>query len=244
MAGEAQKYLVRDPQGNVYGPADAELLREWVSQGRIVPGMAIAPRETREWMEAAEHPTIRDLLEERMRAAADEIVETPQGTADTGRGDAGMMVARPAAPERPAAPVGVPEIPYSSMPRVQNTLGIMSFIFGIAGTVSVFGMCFAVCACIILPVNVLINLTAVVLGIFGGNGADPGRSGGRLCGPGFCGGGGGSGKHDAAGIRDDRWAGGAGQFVLAGTSLKKGRKLPIACDWIMLRPRWPLRRRT
>src|SRR4029079_14218239 len=53
---EGQKYLIRDPQGNVYGPADGALLREWVAQGRIVPGMGIAARETREWVGASGHP--------------------------------------------------------------------------------------------------------------------------------------------------------------------------------------------
>jgi hypothetical protein len=53
---DGQKYLVRDPQGNVYGPADGEMLRAWVREGRIVPGMHVAPRETREWVEVSVHP--------------------------------------------------------------------------------------------------------------------------------------------------------------------------------------------
>ena len=57
-----QMYLVRDPQGNVYGPADAATLREWVGQGRIVAGMHIAPRETREWVEVSQHPVLADLF--------------------------------------------------------------------------------------------------------------------------------------------------------------------------------------
>src|SRR6187401_218745 len=59
---ESPKYLVRDPQGNVYGPADIATLRDWVGQGRIVAGMHIAPRETREWVEVSQHPSLADLF--------------------------------------------------------------------------------------------------------------------------------------------------------------------------------------
>ena len=58
-----QRYLIRDPQGNVYGPADAAMLRAWVREGRIIPGMGVAPQETREWVDAADHPVTAALVD-------------------------------------------------------------------------------------------------------------------------------------------------------------------------------------
>ena len=90
---EGQKYLIRDPQGNVYGPADAVLLREWVAQGRIVPGMAIAPRETREWVEASVHP-------ETARAIAARLAELQAATgAPPGVGQPAEVNEGPSGPE-------------------------------------------------------------------------------------------------------------------------------------------------
>jgi hypothetical protein len=79
--------------------------------------------------------------------------------------DAGMMVVRRPAPTRPVGPAGWPEVGYSTTPAVHNTLGILSFIFGVAGMLSVGGMCMPPCVCVVLPMNGLMDLTAVVLGI-------------------------------------------------------------------------------
>ena len=65
VSESSPKFLVRDQEGHVYGPADEALLREWVQEGRIVVGMAIAPRETREWVDALAHPAVADLLQAR-----------------------------------------------------------------------------------------------------------------------------------------------------------------------------------
>jgi hypothetical protein len=46
--------MVRDPRGNIYGPADAETLRAWVADGRIVAGMQIAPADTDDWVEVSQ----------------------------------------------------------------------------------------------------------------------------------------------------------------------------------------------
>src|SRR4051794_36469993 len=62
MSELTPKYLIRDSQGNVYGPADEAMLRDWVQQGRIVQGMDVAPRETREWIEASQPPAPADLF--------------------------------------------------------------------------------------------------------------------------------------------------------------------------------------
>ena len=63
----SEKFIVRDPQGNIFGPADVDMLRRWVTEGRIVPGMAIAPRNTSDWTEASVHPATADLLQLRIR---------------------------------------------------------------------------------------------------------------------------------------------------------------------------------
>ena len=47
MSENMPRYQVRDPQGNVYGPAEAATLRDWVRQGRIIAGMHIADQLTR-----------------------------------------------------------------------------------------------------------------------------------------------------------------------------------------------------
>jgi hypothetical protein len=175
------KYLVRDQEGHVYGPADEALLREWVQEGRIVAGMAIAPRETREWVDAAAHPAVADLLQARRLALSDSPAPAPGVLASDSAGSVEIpQVSHPAtplpqapsplsAPQRPEPipfqrPSALPEITYTP-PPVHNTLGILSFIFGIAGMTSAVGMCIPFCVCFALPVNGLVNLTAVVLGI-------------------------------------------------------------------------------
>src|ERR1051325_5299127 len=66
------KFIVRDPQGNIYGPADADMLRRWVAEGRIIPGMHIAPRDTTTWTEASVPPITAALLQQRIR----QVMET------------------------------------------------------------------------------------------------------------------------------------------------------------------------
>ena len=61
---QAVQYNVRDSQGNVYGPATADMLRQWVREGRIVAGMSIAPEGTDNWTEVSVHPGLSDLFGE------------------------------------------------------------------------------------------------------------------------------------------------------------------------------------
>jgi Domain of unknown function (DUF4190) len=57
------QYSVRDSYGNTYGPASAELLRQWVREGRIIAGMTIttAGADTG-WTEISTHPAVADLF--------------------------------------------------------------------------------------------------------------------------------------------------------------------------------------
>ena len=142
--GVSGRYLVRDPQGNVYGPADAQMLRAWVAQGRIVAGMAIAAQETREWVPAAEHPAVADLLR---------------------GGGAGAVVPRLVALQYLA--VETPRFGMNSNgPSVRaHPLGILSVVFGVvcllAGCIApvpILGWCIA------LPISGLTAIAAVTLG--------------------------------------------------------------------------------
>jgi hypothetical protein len=163
-----QKYLIRDTQGNVYGPADAALLRDWVAQGRIVAGMFIAERETRQWIEASEHFTVADLLATRLSHPA-------------GKPASAMPVESP-----PAAPVEVQAVPvrqssvvvrvlpatatpadvqpFESQPAPrQNVVGVISLVASLAGAVNVVFMCLPICACVAAPLSGLLEVIAVVL---------------------------------------------------------------------------------
>jgi hypothetical protein len=100
-SGGTQKYLVRDPQGNVYGPADADMLRDWVREGRIVPGMHVAPRETREWVEVTVHPELAGALA--LRAA-----ELGMGVQDLPTGEALGSAPAASSPPPPAPPADAP----------------------------------------------------------------------------------------------------------------------------------------
>jgi len=192
---ETQKYLIRDAQGNVYGPADAALLRDWVGQGRIVAGMFIAERETRQWVEASTHPTVADLLQPKSQprpaqpgppatprpTAVQPKAATPSPSAQP-RPDSGEIELRPAppAPARPSTavptrPAPVPTLAqegqyYSATspagPR-QNVCGLIGFIASLVGAVMVVFACVPFCNCIGLPMSALLEVTAIVLGSIG-----------------------------------------------------------------------------
>jgi hypothetical protein len=67
MPDDAQ-YSVRDAYGNTYGPAPAELLRQWVREGRIIPGMTITLAGTNTgWTEISTHPAVADLFSTTLR---------------------------------------------------------------------------------------------------------------------------------------------------------------------------------
>jgi len=145
-------YLVRDPQGNVYGPADVGTLRQWVSQGRIIAGMHIAARETEEWVEVSTHPALGDLF--------------------TGTGVAQPITPAPTVPQTssvspvvatfPVTPVtDSGGMPVSYAPVQSQTTNIPGLISLIAGLLSVFVICIPFCGCLSSGV---FSLTAIVLG--------------------------------------------------------------------------------
>ena len=139
MSEPTPQYLIRDPQGNVYGPADEAMLRQWVQQGRIVPGMEVALRETRAWIEASQHPAIADLLARPGAAApaaeisappADGPVTNPaEPTASPTPAEPPSPTAAPS-PQEPgpsAAPTTTPvtrQLPLTPLPGVSGTVKV------------------------------------------------------------------------------------------------------------------------
>ncbi len=164
MEDSAQKYLIRDAQGNVYGPADAALLREWVGQGRIVAGMFIAERETRQWVEAAVHPAVADLLRPRQPDPA----AMPTSTKPVNSANPAARVTielRAAAGLAQPVPAPAPDVhayqSTASAPR-HNILGLIAFIASLVGAVNL--MCVPFCACVAMPFSALFEISAVALG--------------------------------------------------------------------------------
>jgi len=141
-------FSIRDAQGNIYGPADAAMLRDWVAQGRIVAGMHIAERGTDAWVEASQHPAIADLL---------------GGSKTASIGNVTVVESMPAAPN--PTPSTQQLMTYESpknSPR--NGLATWAMITGIcAPVISLIG-CVPICGCVFVPLGILCALTAIVLG--------------------------------------------------------------------------------
>lgn len=149
------RYQVRDPQGNIYGPADAAALREWVQQGRIVAGMHIADQADGQWVEVSVHPALADLFQGAVPGAAGAAspvaTVTPVSSMPT-----------PMAVGGPMTPTGDPgTLGYDSQPPRQNVLGLISLI---AGAVGVAGSLCGIACCLGWPLAGILGLTAVVLG--------------------------------------------------------------------------------
>jgi hypothetical protein len=189
---DSQKYMVRDPQGNVYGPADVNLLAQWVVQGRIIPGMYIAPRETGEWAEVSTHPALAHLFsqesapqempptapsgEQALPAAP--LEQAPAPVAEQPPSTPVEQTLSPYAAQTPTSPVSTypvtrvnstsPEpIPYATVGPRQNNPAIISLVLGILAIVaSPFGAMLP-CICVCIP---LVLLAAVGAIIFGGIG--------------------------------------------------------------------------
>jgi len=62
MTNPAQQYVVKDASGSIYGPAPIATLRQWVAQGRIVPGMLMATEGSSDWAAVTSHPQLADLF--------------------------------------------------------------------------------------------------------------------------------------------------------------------------------------
>jgi hypothetical protein len=169
-----QQYLVRDPQGNVYGPADAALLREWVAQGRIVAGMHIAPRETGEWVEVSVHPELAGCFATPAAVpAATEPAVTPTPAREQAPVTSGAATAG-AAP----APAMAPDTYTSYVPQ-ENSQATVSLIAGIVATAGSPLAC--LCGCVGGPVVLAAAVTAIITGIVALNQiqGDPMQAAGR-----------------------------------------------------------------
>ena len=55
MSEMAEEWIVR-VQGKDYGPVDAETLREWKAEGRVLPGNQVRRADVDLWITAAEIP--------------------------------------------------------------------------------------------------------------------------------------------------------------------------------------------
>jgi hypothetical protein len=177
MAGSSgQQYLVRDQEGNVYGPAEAELLRQWAAQGRIVPGMHIAARETGEWVEVSVHPALAGCFQaggnempateepgqaEETKAAV--ATKAPEGAVVelVRQANAGSLttVLGPATREQ--------AVTYASVGPQQNVPAMISLIAGIVAAAGSPVGCVPVCSCLGVPLVGVAALVAIVLGIVG-----------------------------------------------------------------------------
>jgi hypothetical protein len=176
-----QKYLVKDTQGNIYGPADSGMLRQWVLEGRIVAGMWIAEQETRAWMESSQHPAVADMLQVSPAAVTGPPEEPPAPApslpADPGSGPIELLDPAP----RPAPRTGLVGLGAvgesrggigSARPAIldlapatrMNPLGLISFICSLAGLVLSCGVCLPIISCIALPAGVLLQIAGATTG--------------------------------------------------------------------------------
>jgi hypothetical protein len=177
----AQEYLVRDPQGNVYGPAAARLLREWAAQGRIVPGMHIAPKETGEWVEVSVHPALAGCFAAPRASPAGGAesvtpAAAPTAVAGVGAGTPAMAAGPAVGTSQPIVarmrPVAGPSQPMAGpSPTVtgvrQNVPAVIAMIAGIVAMVgSPVGFVLP-CICVGAPGVGLTALVAIGLGILG-----------------------------------------------------------------------------
>ena len=171
-----QQYLVRDPQGNVYGPADVALLRQWVAQGRIVAGMHIAPRETGEWVEVSVHPALAGCFGTHA-AELPTALEGPTLVTPAPLVEQAPVTTREGGPVAPATPPR--EMTYASDGPRDNVPATISLIAGIVATAGSPLVC--LCGCVGGPLVLGAAVTAIVTGIVGLNQikADPLRFSGR-----------------------------------------------------------------
>jgi hypothetical protein len=131
---EDLQYSVRDAYGNTYGPATAAMLRQWVTEGRIVSGMWISTTSaTGEpgWLEASTHPVVAALF--------------------------GGKVLGPVA----AAPPEAGRIDYS-LPPQRSGMATTSFVFGLAAFIASIPSYPFLCCCGFLGVPC--SLVALLFG--------------------------------------------------------------------------------
>lgn len=133
---DSDLYLVRDAQGNIYGPAPLAVLRQWVHENRIAAGMEIAPQGSDAWQLAGTHPALVDLF-----GAA-----TPSAEATPGA-PAAAPAQPPAATPNPYANIATD--PYAgsySYGATHNPWAVAALICGIVGLLPICGAIGAVAA--------------------------------------------------------------------------------------------------
>ncbi len=64
------QYMVKDAQGNIYGPATIPILRQWIAEHRVLGSMNIAPQGTNDWQLVSAHPQLADVTADPAPAAA------------------------------------------------------------------------------------------------------------------------------------------------------------------------------
>ena len=167
---EYAQYLVRDQQGNSFGPADMQMLRQWVKEGRIVAGMSISLRDSGQWSDAAVHPITSDLVQARLREEQAPADNPPPSTIAISSLTSPAPFSRPVASSpRPIETVadydsGVRPAGIGIPPR-QNAAGVVSFITGLVSFGALFGTCVPPILCVALPMGFICSLIAVSGGI-------------------------------------------------------------------------------
>ncbi len=138
MPDSTTMYNVRDVQGNVYGPAPLDQIRQWFTQGRLAPTMFIAPENSNSWEPITQSPLTADLFGGPMLSSAGAFTRP-----------GGMGV-----PES-AGYGGSPTPPGAYGGSRQNAFALAGMICGIA---SVVGFC--------SPLGALVTgIAAIVLGV-------------------------------------------------------------------------------
>ncbi|HUO08894.1 MAG TPA: hypothetical protein VM008_11375 [Phycisphaerae bacterium] len=143
---EATQFSIRDSRGNIYGPATMEAVRQWIREGRIVPGMFIAPERTTDWVEVSNHPALADLF-----------TGQPLAYHSPGRDPLATL---PAPVSR--API---ELAYNRPTEQTNPLAIISLTTGILSVCS----CGCCCNFLLAPIGITACLafttTALITGL-------------------------------------------------------------------------------
>ncbi|HVX84088.1 MAG TPA: hypothetical protein VH253_04665 [Phycisphaerae bacterium] len=165
------QYNVRDGQGNVYGPATVEMLRQWVREGRIAAGMAIAPEGSETWVDVSAHPGLSDLFAGTAGAGAASTAPVTPVSATPAGASTGGAVSTGAAPHTPVVRAGDAVTPYATPAYTgasgakMNTLALLSFI---AGLLSVLGIPLA-CCCYGEILTGPLAVAALIMGYLGRN---------------------------------------------------------------------------
>jgi hypothetical protein len=201
---QAVQYNVRDSQGNVYGPATADMLRQWVREGRIVAGMSIAPEGTDNWTEVSVHPGLSDLFGESPAVSSTPTTPTTPATpitpatsvTDTSIVDAPQVSVDPLGAATTPGTSTTPSDSASAAPTTGNTgvvrsapagaglayetpqAGSMNPIGLFSFIIGILALLSSISACCCYgTINGLLGLVALVLGLVasGQNRKEPGR---------------------------------------------------------------------